>query len=132
MSAGFQCKQFYIGHQHCAMKVGNDALLLGSWTSVPASGDCLDIGCGSGVLSLMLANLGGAEDIVDMAQAWVEVVLIDAAVPGFSDHRFWRQATFGKVAVDEGGQFTGAGFGHGKALYCKHRRALRRSRAMDP
>lgn len=30
MSAGFQCKQFYIAHQHCAMKVGTDALLLGA------------------------------------------------------------------------------------------------------
>ncbi|MNE57073.1 hypothetical protein D3C80_1520200 [compost metagenome] len=67
------------------------------------------------MLGLVLADFSGAEDVVDVAQGGVQVVLIDAAVPGFSDHRFWRQATFGKVAVDEGGQFTGAGFGHGRS-----------------
>lgn len=56
MAAGFQCKQFFIGHQHCAMKVGTDALLLGAWAHIPASGNLLDIGCGSGILSLMLAQ----------------------------------------------------------------------------
>jgi tRNA1Val (adenine37-N6)-methyltransferase len=60
MSAGFQCKQFYIGHQHCAMKVGTDALLLGGWATLPtalqATPAMLDIGCGSGILSLMLAQ----------------------------------------------------------------------------
>ena len=60
MSAGFQCKQFYIGHQHCAMKVGTDALLLGAWATLPtalqATPAMLDIGCGSGILSLMLAQ----------------------------------------------------------------------------
>lgn len=56
MSAGFQCKQFYIAHQHCAMKVGTDALLLGAWAQLPASGAILDIGAGSGIISLMLAQ----------------------------------------------------------------------------
>lgn len=60
MSAGFQCKQFYIGHQHCAMKVGTDALLLGAWATLPVSLQVnpaiLDIGSGSGILSLMLAQ----------------------------------------------------------------------------
>ncbi|MEN3160092.1 methyltransferase [Alkalimonas sp. NCh-2] len=56
MAAGFQCKQFFIGHQHCAMKVGTDAFLLGAWVRIPASGNLLDIGCGSGILSLMLAQ----------------------------------------------------------------------------
>lgn len=56
MSAGFQCKQFYIAHQHCAMKVGTDALLLGAWAQLPANGAILDIGAGSGIISLMLAQ----------------------------------------------------------------------------
>lgn len=56
MAAGFQCKQFFIGHQHCAMKVGTDAFLLGAWAVLPERGAVLDIGCGSGILSLMLAQ----------------------------------------------------------------------------
>ncbi|WP_306521154.1 tRNA1(Val) (adenine(37)-N6)-methyltransferase [Rheinheimera sp.] len=56
MSAGFRCKQFYVDHDACAMKVGTDALLLGAWAEVPQKGAILDIGCGSGILSLMLAQ----------------------------------------------------------------------------
>lgn len=56
MSTGFRCKQFYVDHGACAMKVGTDALLLGAWTQVPAQGALLDIGTGSGILSLMLAQ----------------------------------------------------------------------------
>lgn len=56
MSSGFQCKQFYIAHDQCAMKVSTDALLLGAWVQLPASGKLLDIGAGSGIISLMLAQ----------------------------------------------------------------------------
>lgn len=50
------------------MKVGTDALLLGAWSSVPTTGDCLDIGCGSGVLSLMLAQRTGPSQLVDAVE----------------------------------------------------------------
>ena len=50
------------------MKVGTDALLLGAWSSVPATGDCLDIGCGSGVLSLMLAQRTGPLQLIDAVE----------------------------------------------------------------
>ncbi|HEY0922065.1 tRNA1(Val) (adenine(37)-N6)-methyltransferase [Rheinheimera pacifica] len=38
------------------MKVGTDGLLLGAWAPVPAAGNILDIGSGSGLISLMLAQ----------------------------------------------------------------------------
>ena len=50
------------------MKVGTDAFVLGAWTSVPASGDCLDIGCGSGILSLMLAQRTGSSQLIDAVE----------------------------------------------------------------
>jgi tRNA1Val (adenine37-N6)-methyltransferase len=56
MSTGFRCKQFYVDHRDCAMKVSTDALLLGAWTQLPATGAILDIGTGSGILTLMLAQ----------------------------------------------------------------------------
>lgn len=56
MSAGFQCKQFYIAHDRCAMKVGTDGFLLGAWAPLPCTGNILDIGAGSGLISLMLAQ----------------------------------------------------------------------------
>jgi len=62
-SRGFQFKQFFVAHDQCAMKVGTDSILLGSWVSshlLTESGNratkVLDIGSGSGLLTLMLAQ----------------------------------------------------------------------------
>ena len=55
-NSGFQFKQFFIEHIHCAMKVGTDSIMLGSWVSTCQAKRILDIGCGSGILSLMLAQ----------------------------------------------------------------------------
>lgn len=38
------------------MKVSTDAFLLGAWATLPKAGTALDIGAGSGILSLMLAQ----------------------------------------------------------------------------
>ena len=53
----FQFKQFIVRQQHCAMKVGTDGTLLGSWASSPA-GACriLDVGTGTGLIALMMAQ----------------------------------------------------------------------------
>lgn len=55
MSTKFQFKQFSIEQNLCAMKVGTDGVLLGAWTTIPG-GLVLDIGTGTGVISLMLAQ----------------------------------------------------------------------------
>jgi tRNA1Val (adenine37-N6)-methyltransferase len=56
LSKGFQFKQFFIEHDKCAMKVGTDSIMLGSWAIVDNSKSILDIGTGSGILALMLAQ----------------------------------------------------------------------------
>jgi tRNA1Val (adenine37-N6)-methyltransferase len=60
-NSGFAFKQFYVEHQHCAMKVGTDSILLGSWTDVGEVKRVLDIGTGSGLLALMLAQKSSAQ-----------------------------------------------------------------------
>ena len=58
----FQFKQFTIHQDRCAMKIGTDGVLLGAWASVkhqPFS--ILDIGSGTGILALMLAQRSHAE-----------------------------------------------------------------------
>jgi len=55
MSDVFQFKHFAIKQNLCAMKVGTDGVLLGAWTKAP-NGNILDIGCGSGLISLMIAQ----------------------------------------------------------------------------
>ena len=52
----FDFKKFRIYHDHCAMKVGTDGVLLGAWASVENSENILDIGTGSGLIAIMLAQ----------------------------------------------------------------------------
>lgn len=52
----FQFKQFTVYHDRCAMKVGTDGVLLGAWTDVGGVKKILDVGTGSGLISLMLAQ----------------------------------------------------------------------------
>lgn len=52
----FQFQQFFVDDTHCAMKVGTDGVLLGAWATVGAAQRVLDLGCGSGLIALMLAQ----------------------------------------------------------------------------
>lgn len=52
----FKFKQFTVWHDKCAMKVGTDGVLLGSWTSIHGAHRILDIGTGTGLVALMLAQ----------------------------------------------------------------------------
>ncbi len=58
----FKFKEFTINQDRCAMKIGTDAVLLGAWTPlVQMPFSILDIGAGTGVLSLMMAQRSHAE-----------------------------------------------------------------------
>ncbi len=54
--SSFQFKHFSIRQTNAAMKIGTDALLLGSLCEFNKSSKLLDIGTGTGVLSMMLAQ----------------------------------------------------------------------------
>ncbi len=52
----FRFKQFTVWHDRCAMKVGTDGVLIGAWCDVDACRRILDVGCGTGLISLMIAQ----------------------------------------------------------------------------
>ena len=53
----FQFKQFTVHQERCGMKVGTDGTLLGAWAHAPiSSARILDIGTGTGLIALMMAQ----------------------------------------------------------------------------
>ena len=56
----FRFRQFTIEDAHSTLRIGTDAMLLGSWADPGKSKKILDIGTGCGVLALMMAQKSGA------------------------------------------------------------------------
>lgn len=60
----FHFKEFSIQQDQCAMKVGTDGVLLGAWVKVADDTESiLDIGTGTGLIALQMAQRTGAETI---------------------------------------------------------------------
>ena len=60
----FQFKQFSLEQDRTAMKIGTDGVLLGAWTPLENNPfSILDIGTGTGIIALMLAQRSAAEQI---------------------------------------------------------------------
>ncbi len=57
----FQFKQFKIIQNKTALKVGTDGVLLGAWASVEKASKILDVGTGTGVIALMMAQRTSAQ-----------------------------------------------------------------------
>lgn len=65
---GFSFKQFHVDDSGCGMPVSSDGVLLGAWAPLQHAQKVLDIGAGSGLLSLVAAQ---------RSQAQIDAVEID-------------------------------------------------------
>ena len=57
----FQFKQFTVWHDKCAMKVGTDGVLIGTWATVfpEDKNSVIDIGTGTGLIAMIIAQRNG-------------------------------------------------------------------------
>ena len=101
MSKPFQFKEFTIHQDKTAMKVGTDGVLLGAWCSVDNfPNTILDIGSGTGVISLMMAQRSDAPtiDAVEVDENAYEQTVENFESSDWGDRLYCYNATFQEFA----------------------------------
>jgi len=82
----FQFRQFRVYHHRDTLKVGTDGVLLGAWAEVNDHERILDIGTGTGLIALMLAQGARARiDAIDISSDAVSLAAENFARAPFSD-----------------------------------------------
>jgi len=82
----FQFKKFVVDQTNCAMKINTDGVLLGALAQAHQPENILDIGTGTGVIALMLAQR--------FATAMVDAVEVDAQAAQTAESNF-KNSSFG-------------------------------------
>ncbi|RAJ11529.1 tRNA1(Val) (adenine(37)-N6)-methyltransferase [Arenibacter echinorum] len=103
MAKPFLFKQFQIHQDRCAMKIGTDGVLLGAWTSLQQQPQSiLDIGAGTGLIALMLAQRSHAEtiDAIEINEDAYEQCVDNFESSEWADRLFCYHASLGEF-VDE-------------------------------
>ncbi|MCM2302429.1 MAG: methyltransferase [Flavobacteriaceae bacterium] len=90
MSKPFRFKQFTIQQDQTAMKVGTDGVLLGAWVSLENPESILDIGSGTGLIALMLAQ---RSDAIQIDAIEIEAHAYEQAVENF-ENSDWSDRLF--------------------------------------
>lgn len=104
----FRFKRFIVYHDLCAMKVGVDGVLLGAWAPV---GDTeqriLDVGTGSGLIALMLAQRSVNADIdaIDIDEGAVMQARKNVSGSEWRDRIHVHRASFLDFLPETGGKY---------------------------
>lgn len=103
MNNYFKFKEFTIEQEHCAMKVGTDGVLIGAWAAVGA-GRTLDIGCGSGLISLIIAQRESKAKItaIDLDEGAIKQSEININNSDWSDRIEVKQISLQEFTAESG------------------------------
>ncbi|MEI6124242.1 MAG: methyltransferase [Bacteroidota bacterium] len=81
MRAPFRFKEFCVSDEQCGMKITTDAVLLGAFAEVTNAKQIIDIGSGSGIVALMMAQKSNAS---------VDAIEIDAGAAEQAKNNFYK------------------------------------------
>ncbi len=97
----FTFKEFKVHQDQCAMKIGTDSVLLGAWASLESNPfSILDIGAGTGIIALMLAQRSYAEliDAVEIDDSAYEQCVDNFEQSPWGDRLFCYHASLEEFA----------------------------------
>ena len=102
----FQFKKFQMLHGHGSMKIGVDAVLLASWVSCEAR-NILDVGTGSGIIALLLAQRNPESKIlgIDIDAPSVDEARINFMNSPWKDNLSVKQLEFPKDLISKGEKY---------------------------
>ncbi len=89
----FRFKQFSITNDLSAMKVGTDGVLLGAWANVEKSKKVLDVGTGTGLIALMIAQRCAAK---------IDAIEIDSVAAREAHNNFLESPWNDRLNIIEG------------------------------
>lgn len=96
----FRFKQFGIDDRRCGMKVGTDGVLVGAWVSCGQQISAVDVGCGCGIISLMLAQRGASRiTAVEVDESAAEDALSNFEASPWIERFDLRKADFRDVRL---------------------------------
>ena len=101
----FRFKQFNVHQSKSAMKLGTDAMLLGALLKADEFSSAIDVGCGTGVISLMLAQRYSNSHIlgVDIDEQTTDEAAFNFASSPWSDRL--SSACLNYLSLDSSMQF---------------------------
>ena len=100
MSKPFHFKEFTVQQDKTAMKIGTDAVLLGAWCFAEFPDTILDVGAGTGIISLQLAQRFDAEtiDAVELDENAYEQTVENFEQSDWADRLYCYNASFQEFA----------------------------------